>query len=188
VASIVNEIESIYEYIKQVFPTEKAHFQRIPSEIKANEISIRYLIGDSTNETGYHYRLDHDFQIVYFAKTELECITKLSEMERCLNAAMSIPIKDSDRYMRIDSFGNSQPFKTESGIYSIIGILSVQTREARPQAEVPKVEEVGITTYAGSDVAKWDILDGEGTPENPIDGFTFDDLEIGAYIFGKGVK
>jgi hypothetical protein len=188
VASIVNEIESIYEYIKQVFPTEKAHFQRIPSEIKANEISIRYLIGDSTNETGYHYRLDHDFQIVYFAKTELECITKLSEMERCLNAAMSIPIKDSDRYMRIDSFGNSQPFKTESGIYSIIGILSVQTREARPQAEVPKVEEVGITTYAGSDVAKWDILDGEGTPENPIDGFTFDDLENGAYIFGKGVK
>jgi hypothetical protein len=142
VTSIVTEIESIYEFIKQVFTTEKEHFQRIPSEIKANEISIRYLIGDSTNETGYHYRLDHDFQIVYFAKTELECITKFSELERCINDAMSIPIKDSDRYMRVDSFGNSQPFKTESGVFSIIGILSVQLRQARPQAIDQKINNV----------------------------------------------
>lgn len=187
-ASIKTEIESIYEYIKRVFPTEKAHFQKVPSEHKANEISIRYLTGESTNETGYHYRLDHDFQIIYFSKTELECITKLSELERCLNDVTVIPIKDSDRYMRVDSFGNSQPFKTESGVYSIIGILSVHTREARPQEVVQKVAHVGITTYAGSDISKWDILDGEGTPENTTDGFTFDDLEKGAYIFGKGVK
>lgn len=140
--SIVNEIESIYDFLKSVFPSQKVWFQRVPSEVKPNEISIRYITGNSTRETGYHYRLDHDFQIAYFADNDLECITKMSELEKTLSSAISIPLKDSDRYMYVDSFSNSQSFKTESGNFAIIGVLSVHVREAQPQAIETKINNV----------------------------------------------
>ncbi|AZU61072.1 hypothetical protein [Neobacillus mesonae] len=140
--TIEKEIESIYEFIKPVFPSAYAHFQKVPTEPVADELSIRYLLGGSETETSYHYRLDHDYQIIYFAEKEVDCISKLSELEQLINSAIRIPLIGTDRYMSVERFGATQPFRMESGVTSVICVLTVQVRQARPQATDSKINNV----------------------------------------------
>lgn len=144
-ASITNEIESISAVVEPLFPGASVYYQQIPPEPQANELALRFIASDSTTETNYHYRLDHDYQIVYFGRNEFECLTKFEALERKMNDGFLIPIKDSTRYMRIGSFSFSQPFKTESGATAIIGVLSVSVREARSQQEFEKIMQVNPT-------------------------------------------
>ncbi|MDQ0154912.1 hypothetical protein [Robertmurraya andreesenii] len=141
-ASITNEIESIAEVVEPLFPGANVYYQRIPAEPKMNELSIRFIAGGSSSETNYHYRLDHDFQIVYFGRNEFDCLTKFEALERKLNDGFLIPIKGSLRYMRIGSFSFSQPFKTEGGANAILGVLNVEVREARTQQQYEKIAVV----------------------------------------------
>lgn len=141
-ASIANEIESIYEYIAPVMGGSREWFQNVPTTPKADEYVIRYLLSEQTAETAAHYRLNRDYQIIYFAANEFACLTKGDVIARQLNNTDVIPLKGSDRYMRVGSFSFLQPFKTESGMYAIIGILQLELREARPQAVVQKINDV----------------------------------------------
>lgn len=140
-ASITNEIESITAFIEDLFPGASVHYQRVPSEYRANELAVRYLTGTNESETNYHYRLDRDYQVIYFAQNEFACLTKFEALERKLNNTFVIPINGSMGYLRVESFSFSQPTKTEGGtIFAIIGVLSVNVREARTQEEFEKIK------------------------------------------------
>jgi hypothetical protein len=143
-ASIINEIESIAEFIEPLFSSSSVHFQQVPVEPEANTLVVRYLTGTNETETGYHYRLDRDYQVIYFAQNEFACLQKFEQLERHINNVIAIPLKDSDRYLRLESFSFSQPFKTESGkVSAILGVLSVNLREPRNvQDYSDKIENV----------------------------------------------
>lgn len=183
-ASITNELESIAEFIEPLFAGADVHYQQVPVEPKGNVLAVRYMTTTSATETNYHFRLNRDFQIVYFAKNEFDCLLKFEKLERHLNNALVIPIKGTaDRYLRVDNFAFSQPFKTEAGkVSAMIGVLSVHLREARDQVISPKIAGVDATTYAGSEASTFDVIEGENTT-NPNDGFTFQALESGDSVF-----
>lgn len=120
--------------------------QHIPDKYTAGELSIRYQGDDSTSETGASYRLNRDYQFVYFGNSELDCIRKASVLQRKIKQADKLRIKDSEDYMTLGSFSFSQPFKTESAeIYAVIGILQAEVREAREFATVEKMREINAS-------------------------------------------
>jgi hypothetical protein len=143
VASIVNEVESISAFIEPLLTGEVVYYQQMPIEPKANDLSIRYIDGGSETETAYHYRLDRNYQIVYFADKEIDCMQGITKLEQKFNNEIVIPLKNSTRYLRVDSFSFSRPFKTEGGkVFAIMGLLSVNLREARSQKPVSKINYV----------------------------------------------
>lgn len=144
-ASIPNEIESIFTYVEDLFFGATVSYQKIPAELKPNLITLGYATGNSTTETGASYRLERDYQFVYFDSSELKCLDKGDALQRKLNNALVIPILGSTRYLRVGSFSLSQPFKTESGMYAIIGMLSVELREERDQPTYEKIKQVNAT-------------------------------------------
>lgn len=145
-ASLIKEVESIAAYIESLFPTADIHYQQVPIEPAADTLVIRYIDTQSTSESGFHYRLDRTFQIVYFAKNDFVCMQQTESLESKLNSGLVIPILGSDRFLRLESFNLSQPFKTESGTVSaIIGVLSANLREAREQPKYPKIMNVDAT-------------------------------------------
>ena len=145
-ASIINEVESVGDFIAPVFPGAAVSYQNVPIEPAANDLVVRYLTSDNTTETGYHYRLNRDYQIVYFAQNEFACLQKFEALERHINDTLVIPLKNSDRYLRLESFAFSQPFKTEAGTVSaVIGVLSAHLREARTQQTFEKINNVDST-------------------------------------------
>ncbi|MED1906117.1 hypothetical protein [Cytobacillus firmus] len=144
--SVVNEIESIGEFIEPVFASPTVHYQQVPVQPKENEMVIRYLLTDSATETSFSYRLNRTYQIIYFGKNEFDCLKAFEALEQQLNNSLVLPLKNSDRFLRLESFSYSQPFKTESGTcVAILGVLNAHLREAREQETYEKIKNMDLT-------------------------------------------
>ncbi len=185
-ADIKNEVQSIREVVGHVLPDVKYNLMHMPAEYKADTMSIEYAGGKpAESETGYHYRIDRLYQIIYLGKNALDCVEKMGKVERLFNNEMVIPLKNVEgRYLRIDSFSLSRPFKTESGVYAIIGMLSAHFREARSQSIYPKIGKVETRTYTDKIVISWAGLEGTAT-EFEGDEYTFEKLENGETVLGE---
>lgn len=144
-SDITVEIESLRDYV--IDPKySRIWMQSLPDKFTASELAIRFVGDESTSETGYHYRMDRDYQFIYFGKSERECITVASGLQRRINNTDVIKLKGSDRYMRIGQLSVSQPFKTEDGnVFAVIGILPAVVRQAREYEQYPKMSEIDIT-------------------------------------------
>jgi hypothetical protein len=142
VSSIVTDLESIEQYVTPLFPAAAIYLQYVPPQPTANSLSIRFQGADTGTETAYHMARRREYQLVYFGASNIDVLTKMDELDRKLNNDLVIPIKDSTRYLRVESFSLSQPFKTENGVDAIIGVLAVTVREARDQQEYEKIMNV----------------------------------------------
>lgn len=139
-ADIALEVESLRDFVADPTLYTRIWMQYLPAKYTAGELSIRFIGDDTASETGYHYRLDREYQFVYFGASELDCIRKASALERKLNSTHVIPLKGSSRFIRNGLFALSQPFKAEGGeVYGIIGVLQAEMREARQFAAVDKI-------------------------------------------------
>jgi hypothetical protein len=142
VSSIVTDIESIEQYVAPLFPAATIYLQYVPAQPTTNSLSIRFQGAGTETETAYHMARHREYQLVYFGNSNVDVLTKMDALDRRLNNDLVIPIKDSLRYMRIESFSLSQPFKTENGIDAMIGVLAVTVREARDQQQYEKIMNV----------------------------------------------
>lgn len=146
-ADIKNEIDSLAAYVESKLVGIEC-INHMPSNYEINRAVIRFISSGSVLETSYHYRIDRTFQIVYFGKTELDCLTKMNELERHMNNDQVIPLigtSQETRYLRIGSFSLSQAFKTEGGVFAIVGVLNASLRETRPEDQSEKINHVNAT-------------------------------------------
>lgn len=146
-ADIALEVESLRDFVVDPTLFSRIWMQYLPDKYTAGELSIRYQGGNTASETGYHYRLDREYQFVYFGATELDCIRKATALQRKLNSTHAIPLKGSERFIRVGPFSMSPPFKSEGGeVFGFIGVLQAEMREARPVigGEVPKIGGITI--------------------------------------------
>lgn len=146
-ADIAIEVESLRDFVADPTLYSRVWMQTMPAKYTAGELSIRYQGGNTASETGYHYRLDREYQLVYFGTSERDCIIKGSALERKFNSKHVIQLKGSERNIRVGPFSMSQPFKTEGGeVFAIIGMLQAELREARDftAEEAPKMGEVVV--------------------------------------------
>jgi hypothetical protein len=140
--SLINDIESVEAFVKSVHAASTTYKQTVPRTQTANMFVIRFQ-GDSRElETAAHYRIDREYQIVYFGADETDVLAKMDALSKALYQRKLIGIKDSLRYIRVESFSFSQPFKTENALYACIGVLSTEVREARDQATYTKIMQV----------------------------------------------
>lgn len=141
-ANIEKEVEGLRDYVADL-QFARIWMQYLPAKYTADELAIRYQGSDPTDETGYHYRLDRTYQLVYFGVSERDCITRVSTLERKFNNTRYIEIKDSANKLSVGSLSFSQPFKTEGGeVFAVIGILTGAIRQARDFEQSPKLEEI----------------------------------------------
>ena len=140
------EVQSIRDFVAPELLGATFKLQNMPDTYKAGELAIELVGSKPESETGFHYRLDRTFQLVYFGANKLDCLTKMQAVERKINDKQMIPL--GTRYLRIGSFSLSQSFKTETtGVYAVIGMLEAEIREARTQGVVNKVTGVETTIY-----------------------------------------
>lgn len=137
-ADIAVEIESLRDFLIDPLLYSRIWMQNLPAKYTPGELSIRYINDDTTSETNYHYRINREYQIIYFGASELDCIRKVSALQRKLNSVLAIKLKGSERHISLGSLSVSSPFKTEDGtVYASIGILPAVIREMRSQGEDP---------------------------------------------------
>ncbi|WP_060210505.1 hypothetical protein [Sporosarcina koreensis] len=142
-AEITDEIMALRHYVADIGFTA-FHLGNMPTEYVAGELAIRFIGGDTASETGYHFRLNREFQFLVFGTSERDCYSKSSALQRRLNSAHKINVGESG-WLTLGSFSLSPAFKAEgSEVYGIIGILQATAREARHFEKAPKIGGITI--------------------------------------------
>ena len=147
-ASILTEIESIEKFIiqKSIFGEVTFQIQYTGVVDNTNTIRIKFIKGDSKVETAQHNHLTRLYEITYYGEDELDCAEKMNQLQRAFLDAYKVVIKDSDdRYVTINSFAISQPFKTQGNMFWVIGMLDVSSREMKEQPTYELINHVHIT-------------------------------------------
>ncbi|MFT4413190.1 hypothetical protein ACLM5H_04940 [Fredinandcohnia humi] len=141
--SLVEGLISVSDFVQALFPSSNILKQNVPLQPSSDSFVVRFQNERRESETRFHTVIERNFQVVYFNSDIQEVLRKMDSLSRMsLNKRIVIPIKDSLRYMRIESFSFSQPFETESELNAITGVLSVQVREARDQETYEKIMQV----------------------------------------------
>ena len=143
-ADIIGEINTIGDLLAGVGVT-RFYKQDLPLKYVANTIGIRWQGDTSESETGYHYRVERIYQVIYFGGSEVACLQKIPLIQKALQQHIKTKLRDSDGYITLGSFAFTKPFKTDTdGVYAISGILPVTVRVAREFAKVPQIGGVNV--------------------------------------------
>ncbi|MGC4375803.1 hypothetical protein WD019_02510 [Fictibacillus sp. Mic-4] len=144
--SLVNELNSVYDVIKSMYPTSTIARQDVPTSPVANTFVVRVQYDNSETETRLTFKNDREFQLIYFGSSSMDVLTKIDELNRLfLNDKIAIPIRGSLRYMRVKGFSFGTPAKSSSSVDYVIGVLQTETREARDQETYEKITNVNLT-------------------------------------------
>lgn len=140
--TLVTELESVEDFIKSCHPTSVTEKQTVPLKPSDNTFVVRFLNDERESETGYHYRIDREYQVVHIGETAEDVLTRMDVLSTALYQRQLIPLQDSSRFICVESFSFSQPFQTENKKFACIGVLSTEIREARVQDQYEKIMNV----------------------------------------------
>lgn len=143
-ADLVTGIISVEDFVRSNFSTSLTEKQTVPKKPTPDLFVIRFQNSTSKTETRFHTIQEIEWQILYFGSSEADALTKMDGLRRAsLNNKIAIPLNDGSlRYLRVESFTFSQPFKNENDLDTIIGVLSTTLREARDQETYEKITQV----------------------------------------------
>ena len=142
IAEIVTELVTVENFIKSLYPSS-VYKQEIPLRPDPDTFSVRAFSSSHINETGYHYRIDRTYQIMYIAENHPQLLSRIDSLGRALYGVLVIPIEGSDnRYLRVMGYNTTAPFETENDLYGQIAVLDCAVREARSQPEYQKIMHI----------------------------------------------
>ncbi|WP_339273720.1 hypothetical protein MKY59_21330 [Paenibacillus sp. FSL W8-0426] len=144
-ADITTEILAIEAFIKSVIPAARVEKQTVPLQPSAGLFVVRFLTQTPATETLYHYRMDRDYQVLYYSAKPQDAFPVMDALSNALYDEQRIASSDS----RLDSFTYAMPTKsstdkasTTNADYVTPGILRVTSRRSRPQPTYPLINSV----------------------------------------------
>lgn len=142
--SIIDELNSIEDFIKRQYPTHLLYKQNTPLDPKPNSFVVKVLHTERKREVAGHNLIERDFEIVYFGSDVVDVLSVIDELSTLFyEKYLYIPfVNQADRYIAIDGFGYSEPVKSENGIDFSIGILKTCVREGLPTSNDPLIGDV----------------------------------------------
>jgi hypothetical protein len=144
--SVVNEVNSIYDFLKVAYSNATVERQDVPESPKADTFVVRLQNNDTQTETRASYLNSREFQLIYFGNSSVDVLSKVDELNRLFNnGKFAIPIRGSLRYIRVKGFSFTTPFKSASGIDAVIAVIQTETREARDFEAFEKITSVNLT-------------------------------------------
>jgi hypothetical protein len=145
--TVIDEINSIYDYVKAMYPVASIARQDVPQEPAAGTFVILSQDNDIKTETSVSYVNDREFKLVYYGTSSVDVLTKMSELSRKLNNDEKlIPLRGSSRYIRVKGFSYGPVFKSQGGIPYSIASMQAETREARDLPTETKISDVSVAT------------------------------------------
>ncbi|MCM3784316.1 hypothetical protein M3231_15135 [Neobacillus mesonae] len=138
-STVTDEIIAIETFVNGALPDVLTEKQTVPEQPRPNTLVIRFQNGDPpVKETPYYYRIDREYQFVYFSEFAEEAFPIMDSLVDAFEITESLP----DTNMRIDGFTYGHPTLTDNKIYATIGILTAETRRSVPQKQYEKINNV----------------------------------------------
>lgn len=139
--TLINELNSIYDYLHDMYPTATIVRQDVPASPVADTFVIVSQYTDIKTETSASFLNDREFQMIYYGASSVAVLTRLDELTtKAKNGRFIIPIRGSSRYIRVNGFSHGSVFTTQAGTLKYaIAVMQTETRDMR---ELPKYEKI----------------------------------------------
>lgn len=146
IIGVFNELDAIANDVLTLVPDAVIKYE-IPKEPKSNLFVIRTQNNGFEKETALTYKIDRAIQVIYYTKDVQTAIDVMESYgRRCLAGNGLLAVNDDSlRYLRIEGFGYSQPLRTENEIYSVVGVLECEVRQARNIETYQKIRSIRAT-------------------------------------------
>lgn len=144
--SIIAEINTIGDLLSDVGVTA-FYKQDLDKKHKANTIGIRWLGDRDVDATSEFFSVVRTYQVTYFGKSEIDCITNIDKVRCALNKRNKVKVREQDAYMTLGHLGLSQPIKSETdGVYFVIGIITAQifAKHLQDEQEFELIQKVDV--------------------------------------------
>ena len=139
---IIAEINTIGELIAPVGVT-RFYKQDYPKNYVANTIGIAWQSDSGRTHTQTMAQIDRVFQVVYFGKSKVDCMTKAEQIANILRKTIKTKIIGTNDYMSLVSFNFSPILKTETdGVYAVIGVLNTTVQDEIPKPIYENMAEI----------------------------------------------
>ncbi|WP_061564899.1 hypothetical protein [Heyndrickxia coagulans] len=139
--TLINELNSIYDYLHDMYPTATIVRQDVPASPVADTFVIVSQYTDIKTETGASFLNDREFQLVYYGASSAAVFTRFDDLEtKAKNGQFVIPLRGSSRYIRVKGFSYGSVFATQTGTLKYaIAVMQTETRDMR---ELPEYEKI----------------------------------------------
>lgn len=144
--TLINELNSIYDYLHDMYPTATIVRQDVPASPVADTFVIVSQYTNIKTETGASFLNDREFQLIYYGASSAAVFTRFDDLAtKAKNGQFVIPLRGSSRYIRVKGFSYGSVFATQAGTLKYaIAVMQTETRESR---DLPTYEPVkGINT------------------------------------------
>lgn len=145
--TLINELNSIYDYLHDMYPTATIVRQDVPASPVADTFVIVSQYTDIKTETGASFLNDREFQLIYYGASSAAVITKFDELTtKEKNGQFVIPLRGSSRYIRVKGFSYGSVFATQAGTLKYaIAVMQTETRDARELPTYETIQAVATT-------------------------------------------
>jgi hypothetical protein len=144
-AAIIDEILGIEAFIKSVVPGAIVEKQTVPLQPAPGLFVARFLTESRTDETAYHYRIERDYQVIYYSATPQAAFPVMDALSNAIYDVQRIVATGS----RLNALNYSQPMRTDTDKaattnagYATLGILRITSRQSRTQQSYPLIQNV----------------------------------------------
>lgn len=146
--TIVDEMAAVLAWLRDEFPeipSENFGLQEVPEKPDADTFYIRLQNDNREHATSFSIVARREYQIIHF-NTLPDVLSRMDTLSRkCIYGNMMIPVdEESKKYVRVDafSFGSVLDTGDRDDLKAVVGVLSVEVREARSLQAYEKIKYV----------------------------------------------
>lgn len=145
--TLINELNSIYDYLHDMYPTATIVRQDVPASPVADTFVIVSQYTDIKTETGASFLNDREFQLIYYGASSATVFARFDELTtKVKNGQFVIPLRGSSRYIRVKGFSYGSVFATQAGTLKYaIAVMQTETRDARELPTYETIQAVATT-------------------------------------------
>lgn len=144
--SVVNEFESLVDFIQALYPEKTIERQFIPSEPVQDTFYLQFVRTESDLETANRSKQGRTWSLYYVSDHPLDTLTVMEHIDLSIaQCGQTIKIKDTEYFLRVNWFNYTNPFKNENDQTLIIATFRTESRISNVTHEVGKVNKVAFT-------------------------------------------
>ncbi|WP_127529236.1 hypothetical protein [Paenibacillus kobensis] len=153
--SLMMEVDSIAREIETLYPEANVYRLEEPEGPAPGAFVIGLMEERRMSEARDHTLVERKYAVIRYGANARQTLLDMEALSRhLLNERLAIPIGDSARVMRIESFSYASPVKAENGTDVCSGFIQTLSREPRIEPVVEKIGKVNIRTQGMQDYLK----------------------------------
>lgn len=145
IMSLMLEVDSIAREIEALYPEANVYRLEEPEGPEPGAFVIGLVEERRKSEARDHALVERKYAVIRYGTNARQTLLDMEALSRhLLNERLAIPIGDSARVMRIESFSYISPVKAENGSAMCSGYIQTLSREPRIEPSTEKIGKVTI--------------------------------------------